>query len=88
MKVTGISNIYALIGGFQGWLVGYQGIPAFIVTLGGFLIWRNLGWLATDGQTIAPLDGNFLRLGGVNGTLGEAWSSDAAIAPRRSGEPA
>ncbi len=63
-----------LIGGVQGWLVGYQGIPAFIVTLGGFLIWRNLGWLATDGQTIAPLDGNFLNLGGVNGTMGEAWS--------------
>ena len=63
-----------LVGGFQGWLIGYQGIPAFIVTLGGFLIWRNLGWLATSGQTIAPLDGNFLKLGGVNGTLGEAWS--------------
>lgn len=66
--------IGALIGAFQGWLIGYQGVPAFIVTLGGFLIWRNSGWLFTSGQTIGPLDKNFLVLGGVNGTMGEAAS--------------
>ncbi len=63
-----------LIGAFQGWLVGYQAIPAFIVTLGGFLVWRNVGWFLTDGQTIAPLDATFLKLGGINGTLGAAVS--------------
>lgn len=30
------------IGAFQGWLVGYLTIPAFIVTLGGLLVWRNV----------------------------------------------
>lgn len=60
----------AVIGAFNGWLVGYQGIPAFIVTLGGFLIWRNVGWYQTSGQTIGPLDETFMMFGGINGTLG------------------
>jgi D-xylose transport system permease protein len=63
-----------LIGGFQGWLIGYLAIPAFIVTLGGFLVWRNVAWHLTKGQTIGPLDQNFQLFGGINGTLGESWS--------------
>lgn len=58
------------IGAFNGWLVGYHGIPAFIVTLGGFLVWRNVGWYQTGGQTIGPLDDTFMSFGGINGTLG------------------
>lgn len=61
----------ALIGAFQGWLVGYLTIPAFIVTLGGLLVWRGAAWWVTSGQTVAPLDQNFKLLGGgVSGTLG------------------
>lgn len=67
--VTGI-----LIGCFHGWLVGYLSIPSFIVTLGGLLVWRNVAWYLTDGQTIGPLDDTFLLFGGINGTLGETWS--------------
>lgn len=63
-----------VIGAFQGWLVGYQLIPAFIVTLGGLLVWRNVGWFITDGQTIGPLDDTFRAFGGITGTLGERWS--------------
>ncbi|MEX0339887.1 MAG: sugar ABC transporter permease, partial [Arenibacterium sp.] len=63
-----------LIGAFQGWMVGYLTIPAFIVTLGGFLVWRNVAWYMTDGQTIGPLDSTFLIFGGTNGTLGTTWS--------------
>jgi D-xylose transport system permease protein len=62
------------IGLLHGWLVGYQGIPSFIVTLGGLLIWRNLAWYTTSGQTIAPLDPTFLLFGGAEGTLGPTWS--------------
>ncbi|MBG6154038.1 D-xylose transport system permease protein [Labrenzia sp. EL_208] len=62
------------IGAFHGWLVGYQGIPAFIVTLGGLLVWRAMVWFITSGQTIGPLDETFVTLGGVGGTLGEFWS--------------
>ncbi len=63
-----------LIGAFQGVLIGYLTIPAFIVTLGGFLVWRNVAWYLTGGQTIGPLDSNFVKLGGTNGTMGEAAS--------------
>ncbi|MCF6444035.1 sugar ABC transporter permease [Nereida sp. MMG025] len=66
--------IGTVIGAFQGWLVGYMAIPAFIVTLGGLLVWRNVGWYQTSGQTIGPLDPTFMKFGGINGTLGETWS--------------
>lgn len=63
-----------LIGAFQGWMIGYLTIPAFIVTLGGFLVWRDVAWYLTSGQTIGPLDQTFLIFGGTNGTLGTTWS--------------
>lgn len=64
-----------VIGGFQGWIVGYLGVPAFIVTLGGLLVWRGAAWWVTAGQTVAPLDPTFARLGGgTGGTLGATWS--------------
>ena len=63
-----------LIGAFNGWLVGYLTIPAFIVTLGGLLVWRNAAWYLTNGQTIGPLDETFKLFGGINGTLGETAS--------------
>ncbi|MXQ07131.1 sugar ABC transporter permease [Alphaproteobacteria bacterium GH1-50] len=64
----------ALIGAFHGWLVGYLTIPAFIVTLGGLLVWRNAAWYLTNGQTIGPLDETYNLFGGTNGTLGPTWS--------------
>ncbi len=63
-----------LIGAFQGWLVGYMMVPAFIVTLGGLLVWRNVAWHLSGGQTIGPLDAQFQLFGGTNGTIGEFWS--------------
>ncbi|MEM1351606.1 MAG: sugar ABC transporter permease [Pseudomonadota bacterium] len=68
-----------LIGAFQGWMIGYLTIPAFIVTLGGFLVWRNVAWYLTGGQTLGPLDQTFLIFGGTNGTLGTKWSSIFAV---------
>ncbi len=51
-------------------------MPAFIVTLGGFLVWRGLIFrLGKKGQTLAPLDHNFQLLGGgAKGSLGD-WKS-------------
>jgi D-xylose transport system permease protein len=63
-----------VIGALQGWLVGYQGIPSFIVTLGGLLIWSRVAYFVVGGQTIGPLDANFNALGGTNGTIGAWWS--------------
>lgn len=68
-----------LIGAFNGWLVGYMTIPAFIVTLGGYLAWRNVGWYLTSGRTIGPLDPVFMKFGGISGTLGETASWAAGM---------
>lgn len=62
------------IGAFHGWLVGYLTIPAFIVTLGGLFVWRNVAWHLSHGQTVGPLDPTFVALGGIDGTLGETGS--------------
>ncbi len=67
------------IGAFQGYLVGYLTIPSFIVTLGGFLVWRNTAWYLTNGQTIGPLDPTFVLFGGIDGTLGPTWSWIAGV---------
>ncbi|MDG1472506.1 sugar ABC transporter permease [Pseudosulfitobacter sp. SM2401] len=65
----------AVIGAMQGWIIGYLTVPAFIVTLGGFLVYRGAMWWITQGQTVAPLDPSFrLMGGGADGTLGETLS--------------
>ena len=65
----------AAIGAMQGSIISYLGVPAFIVTLGGFLVWRGGAWWVTQGRTVAPLDGNFqLMGGGIDGSIGATWS--------------
>lgn len=65
----------ALIGAFQGAWVAYLGVPAFIVTLGGLLMYRGGAWLLTSGQTVAPLSDSFGVLGGgLNGAIGGPWT--------------
>ncbi len=63
-----------IVGAFHGWLIGYLTIPAFIVTLGGLFVWRNVAWHLTGGQTIGPLDANFQLFGGIGGTMGVTGS--------------
>ena len=57
----------ALVGAIQGFVVAYGGVPAFIVTLGGFLVWRGLIFRFDQGQTIAPMDKTFQIIGGAPG---------------------
>jgi D-xylose transport system permease protein len=64
-----------VLGALQGALIAYLGIPSFIVTLGGLLVWRGAAWWVTHGQTVAPLDGTFkLMGGGPEGSIGAMWS--------------
>jgi D-xylose transport system permease protein len=64
-----------LIGGFQGYVIAYLGVPSFIVTLGGLLVWRGAAWWVASGRTIAPLDSIFQLLGGGGrGTIGATAS--------------
>ncbi|MCO4054542.1 MAG: sugar ABC transporter permease [Bosea sp.] len=65
----------ALIGGLQGSIIAYLGVPSFIVTLGGLLIWRGAAWWVTQGQTIAPMDSRFRPIGGgIEGAIGASLS--------------
>jgi D-xylose transport system permease protein len=65
----------ALIGGFQGYWVSYRGIPAFVVTLGGLLIYRGATFMVTDGRTVAPMNPDYQLLGGgIHGSIGSTWS--------------
>ena len=64
-----------LIGLLQGFIVAYLGVPSFIVTLGGLLVWRGLIFQYVQGQTLAPLDTTFRLLGGgPTGSVGELMS--------------
>jgi D-xylose transport system permease protein len=68
-------GIGAFLGAINGLIIGYLGVPSFVVTLGGLLIWRGCAWWVTTGQTVAPLDQRFVLLGGgAYGTLGEVGS--------------
>ena len=65
----------SMIGAFQGALIAYLGIPSFIVTLGGLLVWRGAAWWVATGATIAPMDGTFkLMGGGPMGSIGATAS--------------
>ncbi|MFS8514087.1 MAG: sugar ABC transporter permease [Planifilum fulgidum] len=52
-----------LLGGWQGWWVAYRGVPSFIVTLGGMLIFRGILIGISKGETVAPLKESFQRIG-------------------------
>jgi D-xylose transport system permease protein len=65
----------AALGAFQGFIVAYVGVPSFIVTLGGLLVWRGVAWAMASGRTIAPMDSTFQLLGGGSrGNIGALWS--------------
>jgi D-xylose transport system permease protein len=53
----------ALVGLWQGWWIAYRAVPAFIVTLGGMLIFRGILLGITGSMTIAPLSPNLRLLG-------------------------
>jgi D-xylose transport system permease protein len=54
----------AAIGAFHGFLIAYAGIPSFIVTLGGLIVWRGAAWAVIRGETVAPMDKTFKLIGG------------------------
>jgi D-xylose transport system permease protein len=65
----------ALIGAWQGWWVAFRGVPAFVVTLGGLLVFRGAAYLVADGRTVTPLARGFGVLGGgLEGSIGAAAS--------------
>lgn len=51
-----------VIGAWQGFWVAYVGIPAFIVTLAGLLMFRGLTQVVLGGQSLAPFPGGFQKI--------------------------
>ena len=67
----------ALVGCWQGFWVAYVGVPAFIVTLGGMLIFRGLAIILV-GVTVADLPAGFVNIsnGSLPNSLGYMGSLD------------
>jgi putative multiple sugar transport system permease protein len=60
VPVVGISLIVGgVIGAAQGYFVAYAGIPSFIVTLGGMLVFRGLTGNILLGQFVGPFPKDF-----------------------------
>jgi putative multiple sugar transport system permease protein len=51
--------IGGLIGAWQGFWVAYMGIPSFIVTLSGMLLFRGLTLFMLEGQPVGPFPESF-----------------------------
>ena len=54
-------------GALNGFIIAYLGIPAFIVTLGTFYIFRAAAYIITDGKTAVYADSFFMNIG--NGSV-------------------
>ncbi|QCB93008.1 multiple monosaccharide ABC transporter permease [Cellulomonas shaoxiangyii] len=69
--------IGCVVGAWQGFWVAYVGIPAFIVTLAGMLVFRGLA-LAVVGETVAGLPSSFISIskGSLPNVLGFAGNMD------------
>jgi D-xylose transport system permease protein len=69
------------VGMAQGAIIAYLGVSSFIVSLGGLLVWRGAAWWVTTGQTVAPVDASFRRIGGgYEGAIGAQASWIIGIA--------
>lgn len=67
---------------YQGALVAFVGVPAFVVTLGGLMSFRGAAYLVADGKTQPLSDPFFLKLGGgFNGGIGTqaSWIIGAVL---------
>lgn len=64
-----------LIGAWHGAWIAYGGVPSFVVTLGGLLIFRGAAFEVAQGKTLAPFQPTYQLLGGgIDGAIGEANS--------------
>lgn len=67
-------TVAMVIGVFQGSLIAYLKIPAFIVTLGGLLAWRGaVKWLL-GGNTVPISEDNFKIIGQGNLPMNVGWA--------------
>jgi putative multiple sugar transport system permease protein len=67
------------IGAAQGYWVAYFGIPSFIVTLAGMLVFKGLALALLQGQSVGPFPGTFQKLS--SGFIPEFMPSAAHLYP-------
>lgn len=67
LGIIGAILVGALVGVWQGFWVAYVGIPAFIVTLAGMLLFRGLALMTLQNSNIGPFPDEFRAIG--NGFL-------------------
>ena len=80
-SLTGLGVAIA-VSMYQGALVAFFRVPAFVVTLGGLMSFRGAAYLVADGKTQPISDPFFLKLGGgYNGGIGTtaSWVIGAII---------
>ncbi|WP_257169949.1 multiple monosaccharide ABC transporter permease [Bradyrhizobium sp. SRS-191] len=65
------------IGAAQGYWVAYFGIPSFIVTLAGMLVFKGLALALLQGQSVGPFPGTFQKLS--SGFIPELISSSGNL---------
>ncbi|CAB4880356.1 unannotated protein [freshwater metagenome] len=63
VAILGAIIIGALVGMWQGFWVAYVGIPAFIVTLAGMLLFRGLALMTLQNSNIGPFPDAFRAIG-------------------------
>ena len=63
IAILGAIVIGAIVGMWQGFWVAYMGIPAFIVTLAGMLLFRGLALMTLQNSNIGPFPDAFRAIG-------------------------
>jgi putative multiple sugar transport system permease protein len=61
--ILGAIIVGAIVGMWQGFWVAYIGIPAFIVTLAGMLLFRGLALMTLQNTNIGPFPDNYRAIG-------------------------
>jgi putative multiple sugar transport system permease protein len=75
--ILGAILVGAIVGVWQGFWVAYVGIPAFIVTLAGMLLFRGMALLTLQNSNIGPFPDEFRAIG--NGFLDKEKALNALI---------
>ncbi|MCL2736182.1 MAG: sugar ABC transporter permease [Propionibacteriaceae bacterium] len=72
MGVLAAIAVGLVVGAWQGFWVAVVGIPGFIVSLGGMLVFRGLAQLILDYKSLSPFGGTYYNIanGFINGVLG------------------
>ena len=79
LTIISVLILAAIIGVWQGSLIAYLKIPAFIVTLGGMQIFRGGVLGVTQGKTISPIESSLVQIAQGYVSNGLGWIIALAV---------